>query len=135
MWLDYSLFFENFAGQVIGECNLDCQGLLDVLDFVGHVEGESVINGYYCGKPELFQPARRYVPLAEQSLVRLFVQVPELDVHGPGRLYYVTLFVERLDVDNQLFLFAVFVFVVKVSILGDLDSLEAIEIFGLGLLG
>jgi len=44
--LDYSLFFENFAGQVIGEGNLDCQRLLDVFDFVGHVEGESVINGY-----------------------------------------------------------------------------------------
>jgi hypothetical protein len=73
------------------------------------------------------------VPLAEQCLAVVFVQVPELDIDSPGRLYYITIMVNRLYVDNQFFLPAVFVFVVKVSVPGNPDSLETIDIFELGL--
>ncbi len=42
--LDYHLFFEHFACQVIGKGYLDCQGFFEPLDFVGHIECQSVID-------------------------------------------------------------------------------------------
>jgi hypothetical protein len=127
--LNYFLFCEHFSGQIIGKGYFRDQGLLVAGDFVGYVKGQSVINGYQCGEPELFQLIRFYLPPAEQCLAVLFVQVPELDIYSAGCLYYIAFFIDWLDVDNQLFLFAVFVFIVKISIFGNLDFLEVIEAF------
>ena len=52
--LDYFLFCEYFAGEIIGKGNLYRQGFFKALDFVGYLKSQSVINRYNCGKPELF---------------------------------------------------------------------------------
>ena len=52
--LDYFLFFEYFAAQVIGEGYLHCQGLVETFDLVAYVKSQSVIDGYQRGKPEFF---------------------------------------------------------------------------------
>ena len=134
-WFDYFLLFDFFAGDVVCKDDLDVQGLFWIFDFVGDVEGESVIGGYHRGKPELFQLIGPYVPLAEPGLVLVIVQVPEFYIHGAVGLEYIALFVNRLYIDNQLFLFTVFVFVVKVCISGNLDLLDGLEIFDLDSVG
>ena len=52
--LDYFLFCEDFAGEIIGKGNLHRQRFFKALDFVGYLKSQSVINRYNCGKPELF---------------------------------------------------------------------------------
>ena len=75
------------------------------------------------------------MPLAEQCLAVGFIQVPELDINGSGRLYLVTFFVNRLYMDNQRFEFTVFIFIVKISISANFDCLQLREIFELDFLG
>ena len=46
--LYYFLLFENSTCQVIGECYLYCQRFGEILDFVGHVKSQSVIDDQEC---------------------------------------------------------------------------------------
>lgn len=51
---DYYMLFEGFSGDVVGEDDLDIQGLFRNFDLVGDVECQPVVGGYDSGKPEFF---------------------------------------------------------------------------------
>ena len=124
---DYPLLGEDLAEDVIGKGHSYGKVACDIADFVANIKWKSVINAENRCNPHLLKLRRFYMPLGKQRTAG-FIQVPKLNIHRTGRLYYIAFIINRLDIDNQPFLFACLI-VIQTCIPRNPKGLEIVKAF------